>query len=180
MNTIFPVRLLNPGGTNSYTAGGQAVAGRDQVVCKYTPMFMCNPFEQAGDTYDEATAHLIGGSTHQLLTLQQPGGGGPAQWSPGNYGFLDSPTLNAQGQCGGGNAVTQALAQCAPSTCFTQSSVNFHPGNIANANDGINTRFDIFDNSFQNCSSNSAQARSHLCVGTGPTEGRVMMGVIPS
>src|SRR5262249_34665719 len=58
MNTIFPVNFLNPGGTDGYTAGAQAVAGNDTVACKYTPMFICNPYETNAMTYDQATAAL--------------------------------------------------------------------------------------------------------------------------
>jgi Flp pilus assembly protein TadG len=155
MDTIFPVSFLNPGGTNSYTAAAHAVAGFDQVACKYTPMFICNPFEQTGDTYDEATDRLLNAGTSQLIALQSLDQGGSSQYSPGNYGFLQSSTLQATGTCGAGNAVTQAVAQSRPPVCFNQSSVNFHPGAISNANDAINTRFDIFDKSFGNCEKNS-------------------------
>jgi Flp pilus assembly protein TadG len=155
MDTIFPVSFLNPGATNSYTAAAQAVAGFDQVACKYTPMFICNPFEQTGDTYDEATGRLLNAGTSQLITLQSLGQGGGSQYSPGNYGFLQSSTLTATGSCGAGNAVTQAVARSRPPVCFNQSSVNFHPGAISNANDAINTRFDIFDKSFGNCEQES-------------------------
>ena len=35
----------------SLTVGAQAVAGFDQVVCDFTPIFICNPFETPGMTY---------------------------------------------------------------------------------------------------------------------------------
>ena len=53
LRTILPASIF--GGSNVLTAGAQAVAGFDQVVCDFTPIFICNPFEtrrndlQAGD-----------------------------------------------------------------------------------------------------------------------------------
>jgi hypothetical protein len=65
---------------------------------------------------------------------------------------LVSPSLTAQGSCGAGQPTTQAIARNRPNACFSQSSVNFQPGNIANANDALNVRFDLYPNgSFQNC-----------------------------
>src|SRR5262249_11474615 len=44
LQTIFPVTFLNPGGTNTFTAGATAVAGgREDSSCQQTPMFICNP-----------------------------------------------------------------------------------------------------------------------------------------
>src|SRR6185436_10389178 len=43
-NTIFPVTFLG-GATNSAQSSAEAVAGMDQAVCNFTPLFMCNPFE---------------------------------------------------------------------------------------------------------------------------------------
>ena len=49
MQTILPASIF--GGSNVVTAGAQAVAGFDQVVCNFTPVFVCNPFETRGMTY---------------------------------------------------------------------------------------------------------------------------------
>src|SRR5262249_14831738 len=54
--TILPAAIF--GGANTLTAGASAVAGFDQVVCGVTPIYVCNPYETAGMTYDEATEAL--------------------------------------------------------------------------------------------------------------------------
>src|SRR5262249_22844071 len=46
MQTILPASIF--GGSNVLTAGAQAVAGFDQVVCSFTPIYICNPFEKPG------------------------------------------------------------------------------------------------------------------------------------
>ena len=43
LRTILPASIF--GGSNVLTVGAQAVAGFDQVVCDFTPIFICNPFE---------------------------------------------------------------------------------------------------------------------------------------
>src|SRR5262249_9978006 len=44
LGTIFPVGLF--GGSSAITSGASAVAGFDQVVCKFPPLFVCNPYER--------------------------------------------------------------------------------------------------------------------------------------
>src|ERR1700704_4911572 len=46
--TILPASLF--GGTNAATTGASAVAGFDQVVCHFPPLFVCNPYETDGLT----------------------------------------------------------------------------------------------------------------------------------
>ena len=47
LQTILPASFF--GGSNVLTVGAQAVAGFDQVVCDFTPIFICNPFETGGN-----------------------------------------------------------------------------------------------------------------------------------
>src|SRR5204863_8813745 len=58
--TILPASFF--GGSNVLTVGAQAVAGFDQVVCDFTPIFICNPFETPGMTYRQATTALVSAS----------------------------------------------------------------------------------------------------------------------
>jgi hypothetical protein len=58
--TILPASFF--GGSNLLTVGAQAVAGFDQVVCDFTPIFICNPFEIPGMTYQQATTALVNAS----------------------------------------------------------------------------------------------------------------------
>jgi len=153
MNTIFPASFLRPGAANSYTAGAQAVAGSDSVSCQDTPMFICNPFETPSMTYDQATAALQNASTRTLVALQ---GASNSQYAPGNFGWIEpSVQGTASNTCGSGNAVAQAAARTQPPACFRASTINTQPGDIANATDGLNTRFDIYNGSFGSCKGNS-------------------------
>jgi Flp pilus assembly protein TadG len=153
MNTLLPVRFNNPGGTNSYTAGAQAVAGADRVSCSDTPVFICNPFETSSMTYDQATTALQNASTRTLVALQ---GASNSQYSPGNFGWIAPPVQGtASGSCGSGNAVAQASARKNPPVCFRTSTINTHPGNITAATEGFNTRFDLYGGSFGSCKNNS-------------------------
>ena len=56
--TILPASFVAVGRLNTVTAGARATAGMDQVVCDFTPMFICNPYSTPGMTYDQATAAL--------------------------------------------------------------------------------------------------------------------------
>ena len=62
LQTILPASLF--GGSNVVTVGAQAVAGFDQVVCDFTPIFICNPFETGGMTYRQATEALVNASNN--------------------------------------------------------------------------------------------------------------------
>jgi hypothetical protein len=158
ISTIIPASVF--GGSNSVNTAGQAVAGFDQAVCAQTPLFICNPFEQAGDTYDQATARLVAAGAsgaiqqRQLLGLQATKASGA--YFPGNFGLLD-PTTTLNATCGaskGNPGTPQAMALATvPNACFLQSTVNTQPGNDQNVFDGWNTRFDLWTGSFNSCSS---------------------------
>src|SRR5262249_61222447 len=61
--TILPASVF--GGSNLLTVGAQAVAGFDQAVCDFTPIFICNPFETGGMTYRQATEALVSASNNR-------------------------------------------------------------------------------------------------------------------
>ena len=94
--TLLPAALF--GGANTVTTAASAVAGFDQVVCGVTPIYVCNPYETAGMTYDQATEalqHAAANPTDQgrLIRLRQYDGN--AAYAAANYGFLSSPTLGS-------------------------------------------------------------------------------------
>ena len=91
MSTILPVRFMDTTFGTTVTTGASAVAGRDGVSCGLTPMFICNPFEQTGDSYDQATSRLETANTDatfksKLIRLADPGPSGT--WGPGDFGYL--------------------------------------------------------------------------------------------
>jgi len=142
--TILPASLF--GGMNAVTTGASAVAGFDQVVCDFTPMFVCNPFETAGMTYEQATRDLQyavadAAVRRRLIQLRQHGGEG-RRYLPGDYGFLDSAMLGNDSA-----AVIDGIARVHPGTCFRQSSVNFRRGFVLSAREGFNVRFDVYTGS---------------------------------
>jgi hypothetical protein len=157
--TILPASFF--GGSNVLAAGAQAVAGFDQVVCDFTPIFICNPFETQGMTYEQATQALVSASTDpagqrkliRLAGTQKKSGA----FSRGNFGYLIPTTGSLPADACGpitGGGIGQATAASRPPTCLRLSGVDLQPGNDQAAMDGLNTRFDIYGNGFQSCKTN--------------------------
>jgi len=144
LNTIFPAAWL--GGSSIASTGARAVAGFDAAVCQFTPMFICNPWEGTGTNIFDALADP---ALRRRQIRLQSGAGGTAQYFPGNYGWLDTPTLG-----NGANALRDALAMVRPSACFIQNGVSQKTGNVSNADDAINVRFDLWAGPFNNENSN--------------------------
>src|SRR5262249_31681427 len=122
--TILPAAFV--GGANTVTSAASAVAGFDQVVCGVTPIYVCNPYETAGMTYDQATEVLQDAAANpadqgRLLILRQYDANAP--YAAANYGFLDSPTLGHDEL-----SLIESLAVVRPAACFMQRGVNFRPG----------------------------------------------------
>jgi Flp pilus assembly protein TadG len=157
--TILPTSFF--GGSNVLAVGAQAVAGFDQVVCDFTPIFVCNPFETQGMTYEQATQALVSASNDpvsqrpliRLAGTQKKTGA----FGRGDFGYL-TPTTGAlpADACGpvAGGGIGQATAASRPPTCLRLSGVDLQPGNDQAAMDGLNTRFDIYANGFQSCKAN--------------------------
>jgi Flp pilus assembly protein TadG len=141
LSTILPAALF--GGANTVTTAASAVAGFDQVVCGVTPIYVCNPYETAGMTYDQATEALQRAAANpsdqgRLMRLHQYGGN--ASYDADDYGFLDSPTLGSDEM-----SLIGSLAVVRPAACFLQRGVNFRPGLLRSAREGFNVRFDIYE-----------------------------------
>src|SRR5215471_18924364 len=139
--TILPAALF--GGANTVTTAASAVAGFDQVVCGVTPIYVCNPYETAGMTYDEATEALQQAAANpsnqgRLMRLRQNAGN--ASYSAEDYGFLTSPTLGSDQM-----SLIDSIAVVRPAACFLQRGVNFRPGLVRSAREGFNVRFDIYE-----------------------------------
>lgn len=141
LTTILPAGFIS--GATTVSPSATAVAGFTSVVCKTTPMFICNPFEGTGTSIFDPAAR-----GRQIK--MQVGGGTGAQYFPGNYGWLDSPTYG-----NGANALRDALAQVRPPACFEQTGVTLQTGNIESANKAINVRFDMFEGPYNGDRNNS-------------------------
>ncbi|KAA3448773.1 hypothetical protein C7I87_20550 [Mesorhizobium sp. SARCC-RB16n] len=132
--TIFPASFV--GSNDTMNLQTQSVAGFNNALCQFTPMFICNPYASIG-----ALQTALSGTTKPMIWLKEQQGGASAQYGPGNYGFLSSP----EGDKNTG-AITEMFAVTSPPACYSQNGVTTRPGNIPPVNDGINTRFDIFSN----------------------------------
>ncbi len=156
MRTILPVSLSS--GRSTVAVGAQSVAGYDQVICDMPPVLVCNPFENSGMSYSQATEALIEADQNpaahrRLLRLarsQQKNGALRA----GDFGYIAPATgsmpYNACGP-GAGRGIPQALATTRVRACFRLSGVNLVSSNDQPAMDGLNTRFDIYAGSFNAC-----------------------------
>jgi hypothetical protein len=141
--TILPAAFF--GGAKTITAAASAVAGFDQVVCGVTPIYVCNPYETAGMTYDQATEALQSAAANpvdqgRLIWLRQYDGSAP--YAAADYGFLTSPTLGSDEA-----SVIDSIAVVGPAACFRQRGVNLRPGMVQSVREGFNVRFDIYEGS---------------------------------
>lgn len=138
-STILPASFI--GGSNTAQASASAVAGFDAAVCQFTPMFMCNPYENDPDVESIFEAIKDPEFRRRQIKLRMKGGGS-SQYAPGNYGFLHSPT-------GGQSAkeLRELLGMTRPPACFVQNGVKLRPGVVGSARQGVNVRFDLYEGS---------------------------------
>src|SRR5215475_8145032 len=95
LNTLLPASFF--GGANSVSAGAAAVAGFDQVVCQNAPLYVCNPYEVPGMSYEQASGMLQDAAAdpairRRLLRLRQYGDRNEPH-AAGDYGFLAAVDL---------------------------------------------------------------------------------------
>jgi Flp pilus assembly protein TadG len=156
MHTIMPTVFLNL--ASAVATGAQAVGGYDQVLCNAVPLLVCNPFEENGMTHYAATQALVNASSNgsgqrKLIRLARTRNKND-RYRPGDFGYPTPVTGSLPVDACGPNAaggMPQALAANRAPACFRMSGVNLQPGNDQLAVDGLNTRFDIYANSFSSC-----------------------------
>ncbi len=141
-NLFLPV--LGIGRDRAITAA--AVAGQESVICRVTPLAICNPNEE---TAVGASFNVEGWRGRQILVRMS---GANSQWAPGNFGLLDTPN---GGQ--GAPALADMLAAVdGADECFS-TRLNTKPGQVASLRSALNTRFDMYENPFfKNDSGNDA------------------------
>lgn len=142
--SIFPISLAL--GQQTVNIAATAVAGFGSAVCDFTPMFICNPFENSATD----TIFSMVGSPNMIELRQQ--GGGSGQPAPGNFGFLESPGNP------GANELREAFAKVKPAACFSRRQVTTKPGFAATITDALNVRFDIYDGPMSGKKSGSTAA----------------------
>ncbi|TPI69306.1 TadE/TadG family type IV pilus assembly protein [Mesorhizobium sp. B2-8-9] len=139
-DTLFPVSFL-PGGTdNSWTIGAVATAGFTSGVCEYTPVFMCNPYEDTTITGGVTLEQAAQTRQYRRRQIKLRGDG---SYFPGNFAFLASPFGN------GANQLEKMLADSKPQNCYSRDGVDTEPGqNAGPVLNGINSRFGIDSSSY--------------------------------
>jgi hypothetical protein len=118
-------------GIGAINGRAHAVAGYGSAICKVPPMMICNPQETSTSTsWDPST--LVG---HAIVLAPAPNTG---FFGPGQFGFL---TVNSSNSAA---LIKDGLARFPPKTeCYGETATPAG-GNIASADDYINTRFDIY------------------------------------
>jgi hypothetical protein len=126
------------GGEDTVGADAVAVAGFTSAVCKFTPLFMCNPYSSPSEFFEKIGTPE---ERRRLIALKQSNGGeDDPKYGPGNFGFL--------GSIDNTTSFKESLAKVDPGTCFKQNGVDTEPGNKVSARTALNTRFDLYDGSF--------------------------------
>ena len=160
--TIFPASFLgalsNTTTTSAIATAGGPIAGAGRQIClgPVVPMFICNPYEGSTTSLFQATdpndANYATNRRRQIL-LQT----GSGTFAPGNYGWLDTPELG-----NGATALRDALALNLPISggdCrVSRTTISQKTGNVANADDAMNTRFDLWSGPFNNGASSASYA----------------------
>jgi hypothetical protein len=134
--TILPASFF--GGTNSVTAGAQAVAGfPNTVACNFPPIFICNPYETAGMSDDAASA-AFRTAMNDPATLRKQFRMDSSKTGPGQFGFLIPPD-----GCTGASCLTDWIARTTPQACYSKGGVDLNTGMKSSVSAGFNVRFDI-------------------------------------
>lgn len=130
---IFPASFL--GGANTMSISARAVAGFTSGVCDYTPVFICNPYENTAETGGvtlEQAANSRAYRRRQILMRMN------GFYMPGNFAFLEAPDGN------GAQALENMLASTKPLACYSQQGVATEPGQMAGpVENGLNARFGL-------------------------------------
>jgi hypothetical protein len=170
---ILPGALIGSSFSNNIASSATAVAGANQVACKITPMFICNPFENVNETNEQMMQDLnsMAGSS-RLVKLRAPTGASQT-WGPGDFGFLQ-PSEGAlpNDGCFSGTAgdIGQSFAAQNVRQCFTRRGVDLQTGNTTQAQNGFNTRFGLYGNSFLNASASSGPNSGQSCASLYPPD----------
>ena len=134
--TIFPPSFLTGNAaSNSFNVGATAVAGFSSSVCDYTPVFICNPYEDTSVTGGVTLEQAAQTREYRRRQIKLRGDG---FYMPGNFAFLKAPDGN------GAKALERMLASSKPLACYSRQGVDTEPGqNAGPVKNGLNTRFGI-------------------------------------
>lgn len=149
LSIMFPQSVVQR--VTSLSLDAKSVAGTEQGVCGVAPLFICNPYENTGQSLYEALEDPA--YQRRLIKFKAPNNQNET-YGPGNFGFLDP----FDGK-GGANAIAEAIGVDMPQVCFSKGAgVDLRPGNIASLRAAFNTRFDIYDGSYNGKKNDAAYA----------------------
>ncbi|HEX9906302.1 MAG TPA: pilus assembly protein TadG-related protein, partial [Propylenella sp.] len=138
ITSIFPATFLGAA-SDSLQMSASAVAGYGQNVCKFTPLYVCNPWEETGISLEDAANDRT--ERRKLIELRPSGG---TNDFPGSFGYLEAP--------GGPGAaeLRDSIGRVNPGACFAQDDgVEIQTGAVIGpVREAINTRFDIYEGSY--------------------------------
>jgi len=149
--TVAPrsVASMFPIFSGNVSAGAQSIAGHTaETACNIAPLFICNPYEQSGDTDQLATQHLNealdpNNPSFNIATLRKLIRFNTSSVSPGHFGLLGAPD-----GCTGASCLKQWMAsdtkQSLGNACYTTAGVRLAPGN-APIIQQLQDRFDIYN-----------------------------------
>lgn len=144
-DTIFPATIIGAL-SNTVQTQAEAVAGFQAAACNFTPLFLCNPFEESATTsYDDHG--LIEFSQRwqdrrRALRFLSVATGNTVTAVPGQYGFLDPVTGN------GKKALGDEIASVSPDLCYIRDKIETKQGDMADLRNAFNTRFDLYFGSY--------------------------------
>jgi Putative Flp pilus-assembly TadE/G-like len=150
LSTTALPRIL-PVSTATYHGVAQSMAGfTSQPVCNaIVPLFICNPYETAGQT-DAAATRALKTSLANAATLRKQLRLSLASTGPGQYGFLAPPS-----NCSGANCLRNEIMKTNTTTCYSDAGVTINSNFRNPASDGINVRFDIYSSPLTYASTNA-------------------------
>jgi hypothetical protein len=121
------------------------------VVCDFTPMFICNPYEDPDDpgvSPDFETIVNTLSNRRKMIEMRQKGPSAP--YAPGNFGYLSSPEGNT-----GADQLREMFALTSPNACYDADGVDLRPGQVASVRVAVNVRFDVYEGSYSGNSPSS-------------------------
>jgi hypothetical protein len=126
------------GGGQTTATRARAVAGFTQVLCRRTPLAICNPTENpASAPGTPAPPFNIDDWRGRQILIK---GSGPSSgWLPGDFALVDVEGLQST------PAIWEALAESEPDLCIT-ARIDLKPGQVQGARTALNTRFDMYQN----------------------------------
>jgi hypothetical protein len=107
-------------------------------VCAVTPIFICNPYEPAGNTDDAAATQDLQDAFADPATLRKMFRMDTSNTSPGHFGWLQTDD-----GCNNTNCMRDNIAKV-NGACYNSNTIALATGNKTPVEQYLDTRFDIY------------------------------------